>query len=371
MELDAGSHSPVPGAGWHRLHYPVGVFLIVFGATRVGSLLDWSGRHRDAARMLGVGDGAVTALLGVSAVGELLLTLVAVLAVSRRRDVWLLVALAGWLAEFLVLAVVAGVAGDVPRLAEHGLFLVAFGGLLAATYRWSGATRVSGRPGAPDAVVSAPPQPALATLAAPLGPSVTTAEATPEPRVAPEQAPVRPSSDTTRRDLRAQGRDADREDVGEPAGDPPPRNAGPSRSDVTRRDVAEPTRHAGHRDAGIRESDVTHRDVGAPDDDAARRDVGASEDSEDDAARRDIDASDDDDARRDGAEPPSDATRQDLTVRRGGSAGKKSEGEDPATDDAGATRNDLPVRPRGAEPPAAADAADAADASETLLDRDG
>ncbi|MFL6053896.1 MAG: hypothetical protein ACJ72W_13415, partial [Actinoallomurus sp.] len=115
MVLEAGSRSAEPGAGWHRLHHPVGVFLIVFGATRVGSLLDWSGRHRDAARMLGAGGGTVTALLGVSGVGELLLTVAAVLAVSRRRDVWLLVALAGWCAEFLVLGVVSGVAGDVPR----------------------------------------------------------------------------------------------------------------------------------------------------------------------------------------------------------------------------------------------------------------
>src|SRR5690348_7570325 len=128
MALDAGSRSPATEDGWRLRHFPVGVSLVVFGGTRVASLLDWSSRHRDAARMLGVGDGATTALLGVSAVAELLLTVAAVLAVGRRRAVWLLVALAGWLLEFLVLAVVAGVAGDGTRLAEHGVFLLVFGG---------------------------------------------------------------------------------------------------------------------------------------------------------------------------------------------------------------------------------------------------
>jgi hypothetical protein len=318
MELDAGSRSSDPVAGWHRLHYPVGVFLIVFGATRVGSLLDWSGRHRDAARMLGVGGGTVTALLGVSGVGELLLTVAAVLAVSRRRDVWLLVALAGWCAEFLVLAVVTGIAADVARLVEHGVFLSAFGGLLAATYRWSGAARTPDDPDAPATMVSEPPQPTLVRLVAPPGPSAVPAEPVPAP-------PVRPNVDVTRQDIRVRKPEADGEKP--QVGGRTRSNVSASESDVTDRDLAQPPSDTTHRD-DVPEADLTHWDVHVPENQTADRDV---------------------------AEPASDTTRQDIKVRKGGPA-----------DDGGMTRKDIPLQPRDAEP----SAADEAEPDETMLDGD-
>ncbi|MFL6052896.1 MAG: hypothetical protein ACJ72W_08270, partial [Actinoallomurus sp.] len=159
---------------------------------------------------------------------------------------------------------VSGVAGDVPRLAEHGVFLAAFGGLLAAAYRWSGAARGAGGPGAPAAMVPEPPRPALVPAAAP---------------------PVRPNVDATRQDLTVRKPEAH----GEDAGGGTRSKVGGSASDVTHRDLARST------------SDTTHRDVGVPD----LRDVHVPENRTTD---------------REVAEPASDTTRQDIRVRKGGPA---------------------------------------------------
>ncbi|WP_433183483.1 hypothetical protein [Actinoallomurus sp. CA-150999] len=417
MALDAGSRSPATGGGWRRRHVPVGVFLVVFGLTRVASLLDWSSRHRDAARMLGVGDGATTALLGISAVAELLFTVAAVLAVGRRRAVWLLVALAGWLIEFLALAVVAGVTGDGRRLVEHGVFLLAFAVLFAVTYRSirgtraavepdqpvpalalpalaglapAGSSAASEPPGTPrgNAPMAAPaqnpewgmsrpgrgtPKPA-GTLALPQRPeaspshSATLAGPGSESPDAPEKPVVRPA-DATRQDIRIQRRDTKPAETDEPAG-------GTDRRDTARAEADERTGDAHHRDTGPGESDVTRRDLAEPPRDQDRAEP-ASDDARPDVApptsdvtHRDLaepasDATQKDDAEpaSDTTPPASDTTRQDITVRKRPAAGKGD-----------ATRADIPVRTRDAEPQATDDDAEAAtddeaEADETMFDR--
>ncbi|MCO5992295.1 hypothetical protein [Actinoallomurus rhizosphaericola] len=389
MELDAGSRSPAKKAGWHRLHYPVAVFLIVFGATRIASLLDWSGRHRDAARLLGAGDGTVTALLGASAAGELLLTVAAILAVSRRRDVWLLVGLAGWSVESLALAIVAGVAGDTSRLVEHGAFLLVFAGLLAVTYRWSAATRASAAPGDPDAALSsahlalAPLTPAPASPAtpdAPPAPSATVAPAKdpafafappPHPSATLASPPERPATPAPPQDAPATRVSPQDPPAARPAADPsatraevapaPKPVSRPPSGDVTRRDLRVRRPGADGEHAG--ESDDARPKAKAPESDARpKTQVPKAEVPESDVTRRD------------GTRIPSDVTRRDLRMAENESDGETSAAENRGTDDSGLTRSDMPLdsrdtpmRPRGAEPSDDAEP----NADETMFDRNG
>jgi hypothetical protein len=108
-------------------------FVILFGVAKLAELLDWSRLHRDVAAMLDHGSGAATWLLIAGKSAELLLTVLAVLALTRRDGTLLRVALAGWTADLALLSVLAAVYGDLGRLAEHGLSFAVFAGLLAAT----------------------------------------------------------------------------------------------------------------------------------------------------------------------------------------------------------------------------------------------
>jgi hypothetical protein len=119
-----------------RLHVPLCVFLIVYGLARLAELADWSRLHRDVVRMLGVGSGTVTGLLAAGKGTELLLTVLAVLALVRRGELLLLTAIAGWAADLALLATVAGIRGDRGRLLEHGLTFVAFACVLTVTYSY-------------------------------------------------------------------------------------------------------------------------------------------------------------------------------------------------------------------------------------------
>jgi hypothetical protein len=115
----------------------------VYGAAKLAELIVWSRLHDVVVVMLGLGSGAVTGLLAVGKGAELLLTALAVLAVTRRTDILLLAALAGWTADLALLAVVAAVCGDLGRLLEHGITFMAFACLLAVTYA-SGEVRTTG-----------------------------------------------------------------------------------------------------------------------------------------------------------------------------------------------------------------------------------
>jgi hypothetical protein len=147
--VDQVVHSPSPAQPSARrsdLRRPVCVFLIAFGVVKILELADWSRLHRDAGAMLALGSGAVTGLLIGAKTVELLLTVAAVFALVRTNGGLLLGALAGWTAEFALLSVMAAVHGDLGRLIEHGLFCVAFGGLLTMTYAMNPKTAAAGAP---------------------------------------------------------------------------------------------------------------------------------------------------------------------------------------------------------------------------------
>lgn len=399
MELDAEPRSPAKAAGWHRLHYPVAVFLIVFGATRIASLLDWSGRHRDAARLLEAGGGTVTALLGVSAAGEFLLTVAALLAVSRRRGVWLLVALAGWSVESLALAVVAGVAGDTSRLVEHGVFLLVFAGLLAATYRWSAATRASDGPGTTDAAASSPAQRMLAPLtpaqastpapapgrspdssaAAPPNPSATLASppdlpvgrtASPAPTatlVSPSDAPDGPGAPADPSATLVSPPDSPDDSA---SSQEPPAGRAPEDPSATRAEPAPTPQPV----SGPPRGDVTRRDLRVQRPGADGEQTGKPAGTRPPKAK----VPESDVTRRDGYRIPSDTTRRDLRMEEDTPGDHASADEERATDDSGSTRSDVPIdprdtpmRPRGTAPPAATDESADGSADETMLDREG
>jgi hypothetical protein len=180
-----------------RLHVPVCAFVIVFGATKVAELLDWSRLHRDVVAMLDRGSGTVTGLLLAGKGAELLLTVLAVLALTRRQTVLLRVALAGWAADLALLSIVAAVYGDLGRLIEHGLCLLAFAGLLAATFAYG---RV------PERHAVAQPEPGPEPVAAPRNVRVV------EPHTTRTDLPVR-GPDVTRQDLPVRGPDVTRQDL--------------------------------------------------------------------------------------------------------------------------------------------------------------
>ncbi|RFU36914.1 hypothetical protein DZF91_35655 [Actinomadura logoneensis] len=146
-----GAGGPKPkgtSAYWHRLHYPVGVFLVAYGlASVVATALSWSDRRDQVASYLDAGV-ATTALVGVKGL-ELLLVAVTVAGLLRRRDVWFLPALAGWMAGFGVLSVLDVLRGKWGGLAEHVAYLLMFGVLLFVSYGLGVKARIGRGPGGP------------------------------------------------------------------------------------------------------------------------------------------------------------------------------------------------------------------------------
>lgn len=135
-------------AHWHRLHYPVGVFLIAYGlAGTVAAALAWSDRRDQVASYLDSGV-AGTVLAGVKGL-ELLLVVITIAGLLRRRDVWFLPALAGWMAGFGVLSVLDVLRGKWGGLAEHFAYLLMFGVLLFVSYGLGVKARLDARAGGP------------------------------------------------------------------------------------------------------------------------------------------------------------------------------------------------------------------------------
>ncbi|MEV4259182.1 hypothetical protein AB0J52_38995 [Spirillospora sp. NPDC049652] len=144
----SGGKAKGASAYWHRLHYPVGVFLAAYGlASVVGAVLSWSDRRDQVASYLDSGV-AGTVLAGVKGL-ELLLVLVTVAGLVRRRDVWFLPALAGWMAGFGVLCVLDVLRGKWGGLAEHVAYLLMFGVLLFVSYGLGVKARLGGKGGGP------------------------------------------------------------------------------------------------------------------------------------------------------------------------------------------------------------------------------
>jgi hypothetical protein len=133
------------GRNWHRFHFPIGAFLVAYGVTSLlFAGIGWSDRREEMAGYLGSG-AATGALVAVKAV-ELLLVAVTLAGMTRRKDVWLLPALMGWILGFAVFCALDVVKGKWTGLAEHAVYLLGFVLLLFLTYALSVKARV-GRPG--------------------------------------------------------------------------------------------------------------------------------------------------------------------------------------------------------------------------------
>lgn len=143
--------APTTAASWHRFHYPVGIFLVAYGAAGLALLaIGWSHRRGELATYLDktVGLGIATpALVTVKAV-EVLLTLLALAGLLRRRDVWYLPAILGWAAGFAAFCVLDVWSGRYGGLAEHAGYLFGFIVLLAASFAFGVKARVAAGPGA-------------------------------------------------------------------------------------------------------------------------------------------------------------------------------------------------------------------------------
>jgi hypothetical protein len=142
------NEQPTPAAaGWHWIHYPVGIFLVAYGAAGIPLLaIGWSDRHSEMATYLAktIGLGIATPALVGAKVVEVLLTLLALAGLLRRRDVWYLPALLGWVAGFAAFCVLDVWSGRYGGLAEHVVYLLGFLMLLAASFAFGVKARVAG-----------------------------------------------------------------------------------------------------------------------------------------------------------------------------------------------------------------------------------
>ncbi|WP_329519949.1 hypothetical protein [Spirillospora sp. NBC_01491] len=130
------------GSTWHRLHLPIGAFLIAYGVTvLLTAALTWGDRRAELEDYFSSG-AAGPALMLVKA-AEALLVLAALAAVLRRRDVWLVPPLAGWMAGFAMFSVLDVLGGDLTRLLEHCAYLVGFVALLFLAYGLSAKVQVA------------------------------------------------------------------------------------------------------------------------------------------------------------------------------------------------------------------------------------
>ena len=146
----APRREPAPGgkpdANWHRFHYPIGVFLVAYGVAGVLLLvIGWDGRRQEMAAYLAktIGLGIATPALITIKVVEVLLTLLALAGLLRRRDVWYLPALFGWIGGFAIFCVLDVWSGRFGGLAEHLLYLLGFVVLLAVSFALGVKVRVA------------------------------------------------------------------------------------------------------------------------------------------------------------------------------------------------------------------------------------
>lgn len=130
--------------GFHRFHFPIGIFLVAYGVTAlISSFLGWEAHLREMSDYLG--EGAATPALVAVKVVQILLVLVTLMGLLRRRDVWFLPALCGWAVGFAVFCVLDGVKGTMADLVEHGVYLVGFAFLLCLSYALGVKARVAAR----------------------------------------------------------------------------------------------------------------------------------------------------------------------------------------------------------------------------------
>ncbi|TDD80829.1 hypothetical protein [Actinomadura rubrisoli] len=134
---------------WHRFHYAVGVFLVAYGVTALaGAGLQWADRRDELEGYFGSGPAGAM-LVGVKAI-EALLVLATAAGLARRRDMWFVPPLAGWMAGFAMFAVLDVLKGRWGGLLEHVVYLAGFVVLLFLSYGLSakaqlGAARAAAR----------------------------------------------------------------------------------------------------------------------------------------------------------------------------------------------------------------------------------
>lgn len=125
---------PMRGAAWHRHHYTIGVFVTVFGLTNLVTGLIGHAERIEEMNL------ALPVFIVVKAVEAVLLA-VTVAGLIRKKDVWFLPSLLGWLLGFAAFCVYDLVKGNIGMLAEHAVFAVLFAVLLAVSYRLSSMVR--------------------------------------------------------------------------------------------------------------------------------------------------------------------------------------------------------------------------------------
>jgi hypothetical protein len=123
------------------MHYAVGVFLLAYGVTGlVSAALLWGDRRDELAGYFGSGNAGT--LLVLAKAVEAALLAVAVAGIVRRRDLWFVPALAGWMAGFAVFAVLDVFHGRWGGLLEHLVYLAGFVVLLFVSYGLSAKAQV-------------------------------------------------------------------------------------------------------------------------------------------------------------------------------------------------------------------------------------
>jgi hypothetical protein len=139
-------NAPESDANWHRFHYPIGIFLVAYGVAGVLLLaIGWDERHREMTTYLSktIGLNIATPALITTKVVEVLLTLLALAGLLRRRDVWYLPAIFGWIAGFAAFCVLDVWSRQFGGLAEHFLYLIGFVVLLVVSFALGVRTRVA------------------------------------------------------------------------------------------------------------------------------------------------------------------------------------------------------------------------------------
>jgi hypothetical protein len=147
-----GPHQPPrPTTGiWHPRHLPVGAFVVAYGiAGTLNALFRWNDHKAEIANLLNKtidsGAGSAGGILVAVHIVEVLLTLIAVAGLVRKRYVWYLPALVGWMAGFGVFVLLDIWAGDLGKLLEHLIYLGGFTILLFLSYALGVKARMNSR----------------------------------------------------------------------------------------------------------------------------------------------------------------------------------------------------------------------------------
>jgi hypothetical protein len=131
---------------------PIGIFLAIFGVLNFAELpLGWKDRHAQISRYLdatvGLGADWVMPVLWLAKGTELILGLIAIVALARRSVRWLAAAVVGWMAWFTAFSVMDVWAADRIELQEHTVYFAMFTVLLTVIFVVSAAGRVLDRIG--------------------------------------------------------------------------------------------------------------------------------------------------------------------------------------------------------------------------------